>query len=221
MASHRPGRTSPDQAAGQSRAGLNPGGNAITTGPLPAPIQQILPPLPMSDNLRPSLNPPSHLDPPFTLRSPQLRPHYSDPASYRRSYSQNSPPPGNRPWPIPSGPPLVGVLNASNTSLPPIYPRNTTSHSSLPATTYEPTSPVEAMSHEISGRSSVFDDSTYTLSSAPAAATHAQQSPASSYHSSVTSSSSHMPSSAFASQQPTTGSKARVAEKHDVEDKEM
>ena len=170
-----------------SRSGLAGNAPAQQTRP------QTLPPPPIREAMRPVL-PPPHLDPPFAPRSPQLRPHYSDLLSRQNVYPPGQSSAANRTWPTPTPPPLLGKPSTTSTSLPPIQPRNL---SNVPPASYEPTSPVEAMAHEVPGRSSVFDDSTYNPNPFRPAVSRAHPSPASSYHSPLTSSSGKQSSTAF------------------------
>lgn len=149
-------------------------------------------PLPStSETFRPPLaNPPPHLDPPFTPNSPKLRPHFSDVSVRSNGLNQASHRMGNRSWPASIAPISVTAPPIRGTSLPPIYPRAVSRPASIPGTNYEPISPLESIPHEVPGRSSLFDDSTYNVTPYHGSVgPQAQQSPTNSYHSSMTSSS--------------------------------
>ena len=140
-----------------------------------------------SNTSRPTLPPPSHLDPPFTPRSPQRRPLYSDLPPQRGLYGLSSRASHDRQWPAQSNPMPPRLGAPANSSLPPIFPRNTAYHDSVPATTYEPTSPVEAMSHEIPGRNTLFDDSSYNAASFQPSLGQSQHTPVNPYYKAKTS----------------------------------
>ena len=190
MSSQSPASTQPSESGNYQLPALGSRPLMTTTQPRP-PNHQTLPPPSALSGQHPGHSLPSHLDPPFVPLAPQTRPLYSDLSGRQQAlhaqqpYSQGAAPAPDS-WPVPAPP--REALHGSIVSLPPLCPPDAAHQSRIPSTNYEPLSPAEHSSHGPPGRSSLFDDSTY--STRPySTGFQPRHSPASSHHSSATSSS--------------------------------